>query len=294
MAPYPAAPPVVDGINITVQAFLRDPARVQRVLENMALQRFVTDVIFATGPTATGGAVLFDRLDENDLYLDGDVQSIEPGGEFPLLDDTEKAPLVAAVRKWGAEVFITDEAVRRDRRDVVRRKMSKLRNNIIRRVDGVSMATLAAAPLLTGPAAAAWAGASGNQMLNDILTGANAVNARDLGYVTDTVLINPAQELQLLTDADIRGLLPRERDDSIIRTGNLGRLVGHDFIVSNRVPAGTVYIVQRGTIGSVSDEVPLYSKVIPDERRERAYVHGARIVVPYVTDPLAGYRLTGV
>lgn len=292
--PYPPPLPTVAGTNITVSAFLNNPTRVQRTVDDLTTQRFVSDVIFAQGPAVVGGAVLYDQVTSDDLYLGqgGDVQTIAPGGEFPILSSADKAPLVAAAAKYGAEVFLTDEEVRRDRRDVLRRELAKLRNNIIRKVDAVGMAALTAAPTLTGAASGAWITAATDR-IGDIATGANAINDTDLGYVADTMLVNPTQELALLKDKNIRDALPRERDDSLIRTGNLGRLLGLDIIVSNRVPVGTVFFVARKVVGAISDEVPLYAKPIPDERRERTYIHGGRVVVPFVTDPKAAYRMTG-
>lgn len=290
--PFPPAPPVVNGTTITVSQFLTNPARVQRAIQDLTLQRFVTDVVFGAGPTATGGAVVYDQVTANDLYLRDDVQEIEPGGEFPLLGDTDAGPLVAIARKYGGEVPITDEQARRDNRNILNRQMTKLRNTIVKRTDTVAMAALRAAPLITQVASGDWSLAA-TDIVSDLATAANAISRLDLGYVADTVLIAPDQELDLLKDKDIRDALPRERDDSLIRTGNLGRLMGLDFVVSNRILPGEVFVLMRRVIGGVSDEVPLYARPIPEPRRERTFIHGARVVTPYVTDPKAGVRITG-
>jgi hypothetical protein len=291
-SPYPPAPPVVNGQLITVSQFVTNPARVQRAITDLTIGRYVTDVVFGQGPTATGGAVIYDQVTQADTFLADDVQEIEPGGEFPLLGDTDLGPLVAIARKYGGEVPLTDEEVRRDNRNVLNRRMVKLRNTIIRKTDTVSMAALRAAPLITQVASGDWSTAA-TDIISDLATATNAVDRLDLGYVCDTVLINPDQELDLLKDKDIRDALPRERDNGLIRTGNLGRLMGLDFVVSNRVLPGEVFVVMRKVIGSVSDEVPLYARPIPEPRRERTFIHGARVVTPYVTDPKAGVRITG-
>lgn len=290
--PFPPPPPTVSGTTISVSAFLNSPPRVSRAVEDLTLSRFVADVIFSQGPQAVGGSVIYDQLTADDVFLTGDVQTIAPGAEFPILSSRDVAPLVAVAAKYGAEVFLTDEEVRRDRRDVLRRELAKLRNTIVRKVDTVAMAALNAAPLLTATASGSWQAAA-TDIIADVVTAINAVNNTDLGYVVDTALINPREELALLKDKDIRDALPREQDAGLIRTGNLGRLMGVDFITTNRVPAGTVYFMQRGTIGSISDEVPLYARPIADERRERVFIHGGRVAVPFVTDPKAGLRLTG-
>jgi hypothetical protein len=290
---YPPAPPVVSATNlITVSLFLNSPARVQRSIETLAYQRFVADLVFGMGPNANGGAVIYDQLADGMLFLDRDVQEIAPGDEFPLLVGSAPVPLVAIARKWGGEVMVTDEEARRDNRNVLARELVRLRNTIIRKVDTLAMAALRAAPTNTMTASGSWAVAA-TDIIADLAQAIENVTSKDLGYEPNTVLINPAQEVALLKDADIRTALPRERTDVPIATGNLGRLMGQDFVVSNRINAGEVFVLERGTVGGISDEVPLYTRPIHDDRREVTFLHGARVTVPYVTDPLAATRITG-
>lgn len=291
-SPFPPDAPTISGDKITVSVFLNTPARVNRAIQALTNERFIADVIFQTGPQATGGAVVYDQVTASDLYLDRDVQEIEPGSEFPILTSTEPTPLVAIAKKYGGEVFLTYEQIRRDNRQILNREMTKLRNTIVKRVDTLALAFLDAAPILTDTASADWS-TSTTDIIADLVDFVNAIESQDLGYVADTVLLNPAQAADLLKDKDIREALPRERSDVPIATGKLGKLLGLDFIVTNRVPAGTVYVLQRGIVGGLSDEIPAYAKTIDSERDERIYIHGARVVTPYVTDPKAVLKATG-
>lgn len=292
-SPFPPAPPTVAGTNITVNAFLQTPTRVQRAIEALTLQRFIADAIFAGGPAVAGGSVMYDQmLGPDDIFTAREVQEIEPGSEFPILNTGERMPLVAVARKYGGEIMLTDEAIRRDNRPLLAREMTRLRNTIIRRVDTVAMAALGAAPVQTMVASGDWSLAA-TDIVADLATAAGMVSRLDMGYVADTVLVNPDQTLDLMKDKDLRDAMPRERTDGLIRTGNLGRVLGLDFIESNRVAAGTVWVLQRRIAGSISDEVPLYARPIRDDRRETTFIHGARVVVPYVTDPKAVVRITG-
>lgn len=292
VSPYPPAPPTIAGENITVSLFLNSPPMVRRAIENLTLQRFIADVIFSDGPRADGGAVVHDQVTAANLYMDRDVEEIAPGAEFPLLTSSEPTPLVALVAKYGGEVFLTYEQIRRNNRGVLQREMTKLRNTIVRKVDTLALAKLDAAPIQTMAASGDWTTAA-TDIVSDLATAAYMVSSLDMGYIADTVLLNPTQELDLIKDKDIRDALPRERDASIIRTGNIGRIMSLDFIVSNRVTAGTAYVLQRKIVGGISDEIPAYGKVIDDERRERNYIHGARIPAMYVTDPKAVVKITG-
>lgn len=291
--PYPPVPPTVSGQFITVSMFLNDPVRVQRAIENITNLRFVADVILSQGPAIPGGSVLYDQITtQGQIFLDRDVEEIEPGADFPLLNGLEQGPLVAIARKYGGEVFITYEDERRDRRDKLGRRLTQLRNTIVRKVDRIAMATVRAAPIIQQTASGSWL-TSATDIVRDIAVAKNAITRQELGYFPDTALVNDDQELAMQVDKDIRDALPRELQDGLIRTGNVGRIMGLDFIATSQVLPGEVIVLQRKTAGSISDEIPLYTRPIRDERAERVYLHGARLPAVYITDPKSIVRITG-
>lgn len=291
--PFPVAPPTVAGNVITVSMFLNDPTRVQRSIENITNLRFVADVVFSEGPAIPSGSVIYDQIvEQGQIFLAGDVQEIEPGADFPILNALEAGPLVAVARKYGGEVFLTYEDRRRDRRDKLGRRLTQLRNTIVRKVDRIAMAALRAAPIIQQNASGDWSTAA-TDIVRDAAVAKNAITRLELGYMPDTVLINDDQELDLMSDKDIRDALPRERDDTLIRTGNVGRLMGMDWLATSQVNPGEVFVLQRKVAGSISDEVPLYARPIDEPRQERVYLHGARLPAVYVTDPKSVVRITG-
>lgn len=292
---YPPAPPTIDGQGrITVEQFLKTPTRVQRTIADLTAQRFLAERIFGSG-NADGGAVIYDQLTGSDnLYTERDVQAIEPGSEFPLTDVGELMPKVAAVSKWGGAGIVTYEAARRDARDVLNRKLTRIRNTIVRKVDTVAIAALNAAP--TGGAVGTdWSNTTTRDAIGDIARATNTIDNLDLGYMADTVLINPTQELELFMDKSIRDALPKESNtDNPIASGRINGLMGLTWYASNRVPLGTAYVLASTQAGSLHDEVPLYSRVVDQPERERYLIQAARVTVPVVTDPLAVYKLTGL
>lgn len=290
---YPPADPTVAGQNITTEQFLRNPERVQRVINDLTAERFIADHIFSSGGAA-GGAVIFDQLSSSELYTERDAQAIEPGSEFPLTDSGEASPKVAAVVKWGAASAFTYEAVRRDSRDTLNRGLTKLRNTLIRKVDTVAMAALEAAPIL-GAAGSDWSNQTSGDIIGDLAVARSAIDDADMGYNADTVLINPAQYVDLMRNEKIRSALPREAAASNpAASGQLTGLMGFTWYVSNRVAAGSAYVLAAKVAGSIRDEMPLYSRTIDQQERERYLVQAARITVPIVTDPEAVYKLTGL
>lgn len=295
ITPFPQPNPTISGANLTLSVFLNTPARVQRAITDFTQQRFLMDRIFSQGPTATGGAVIYDQVTGTFFYLDRDVQEIRPGSEFPILNGGEQLPSVAVVRKLGGEVELTDEAIRRDNRALLSREMTRLGNNIVRYVDAAAIAALNAAPILTLTASGAWA-TNATDIIADIATGAEMIYGPDLGYTPDTLIVNPVNHMGMIKNTTLRGSLPRE--DTTPRNpifgGRINMLEGIDIFLTNRTPSGTAYLLQAKQAGSYSEEIPTYAKVIRDERKETNYIHGARVTVPYVTDPLCVVKITGI
>lgn len=290
---YPPGNPSVNGNQITVEQFLKTPSRVTRVINDLTRQRFIAERIFASGD-AVGGAVIYDQVTASELYTDRDVQAIEAGSEFPIVTSGETSPKVAAVTKWGGAAVLTYEAVRRDARDILNRELTKLRNTIVRKVDTVAIAALDAAPINTDTGTDWSDGTNGDPIL-DLAQGRSVIDDADLGYMADTILINPAQMVDLIGRKDVRDALPRESiTGNPIANGQLNGFMGYTWYVTNRVAAGTAYILASTMAGSLRDELPLYSRVIDQQERERWLVQAARVTVPIVTDPKAVLKLTGL
>lgn len=298
-SPYPPAAPTVNGVELSLNLWVKAPAIVQRSMELLTSQRFLTDQLLAKGPDAPGGSVLYDQLTESDLFTRrGDVQAIEPGGEFPLLDVGEVAPKVAEVTKWGGAGILTYEDVRRDRRDKLGRMLTRLRNTVIRKVDTVTIAAIEAARvanLIPSQAASADWSVAGTDIIGDIETGRAVVEVSDLGYEIDTAIIHPTDALAVRKNAGIRAALPRENTAAnLIGAKDLDGLlrIAH-WYVSPRATAGKPILTASKIVGSYSDELPLYTRVIDQPERERYLVQCARVTVPYITDPKSTVVFTG-
>lgn len=293
--PFPPVPAAISGQNLTLSLFLNNPARVQRTLEELSSQRFIADRIFAGGPAASGGAVIYDQVTAENLYTLRDIQEITPGSEFPIVNGAEPNPLVALVKKWGGSAIFTYEQVRRNQLDVLRRELIRLRNTIVKKVDTVAIATLDASPKQTQSASGDWTTAA-TDIISDVETAKNKIDLIDMGYEASWVLINPAQALDIRKDADIRTAYPRENlGANLLNKGaaDLAGILGLDWYVSNRVTAGEVW-VGAGTVGFISDEIPgPYSRVLDEMDKERWRVMAARVPTMGVTDPKAVVKITG-
>lgn len=291
--PFAPANPTQSGEFLTVSTFLENIPYVQRTVEDLAAQRFLADMIYGTGPGAPSGAIQFDQVTASDLYLSRDVKPIRPGAEFPVLDDQIPTPLVAATTNWGGRVWVTDTDIRRNRVDVLRRALTKLRNTIVRKVDTVAIATLDAAPILTYAFSGVWSN-SGTDIFAGLTAAKLLVDQLDMGYELDTLIINPAQNANMLSRSDIRTAFGPQAQEDIVRGASVGRILNLDVYFSNRIPAGTGRLLQRGIVGGISDERALYATSYPEKPSEKTWIQGGREFVPYVTDPKACVKLTGL
>jgi hypothetical protein len=142
---HPYGPPKVSGTTITVEQMLKTPTRINRMIMDLSLDRFISDLIFARGGGVSGGAVIFDKAQENEAYAGRDIEMVAPAGEFPLVTSEQLAPDVAEVEKWGGKVYITDEA--RDRNDAAAftRQIRQLTNTVVRKLNQRAVETVNAA-----------------------------------------------------------------------------------------------------------------------------------------------------
>lgn len=142
---HPFGPPKKVGNVITVEQMLKTPTRINRMIMDLTAERFIADRLFANGGGVTGGAIIFDEAQENELYPTRDIEQVSPAGEFPLVGTEATVPNTAEVEKWGGKVYITDEA--RDRNDQATfiRQTRQLGNVVVRKLNQRAVETVNAA-----------------------------------------------------------------------------------------------------------------------------------------------------
>lgn len=298
---YPFGAPIVapDGQAVTVNSFVEQPTRVTRYLNDLTLQQMFAQEIFTPAGSVTGGSVVYDQLLMNDLYGTRDVQNVEPGAEFPIVTSERTGPRVAQVEKFGGKFFITDEA--RDRNDpaMLRMEGQKLANMISRRTDRRALQVLDAAitEINAGPSTTKTV-ILGNNWSNVVTYGTTPTpppltpmadfakaqllaDQMELGISYDFYVVNPTQ-MHALTLAYGQGL-----NDVLSNSGVTLR-------VSNRVPAGVAYGVQRGMVGEMRVEKPLSTETWREEATQRTWFQSDVRPVFYVTNPYGIIKLTGL
>lgn len=289
---YPLGPPTVSGTTYTVDWALQQPTRVTRTLMDLTLQRFFADRVFTNAGGVTGGAVIFDVLQVNELYLTRDLEMIAPGTEFPILTSQRRAPQVATVEKWGGKFFMTVEE--RDRNDisVYTRQIRQLANTIVRKINQRAVEVLDAAVTAYSRTI------TGNNWTTVVTTGASASNAtlwpgrdfarvtqlaetEELGYTYNLWLMNPQEYFNLAT------IYGNFLTDLLASTG-------YDVFVTNRVPAGSAYVVAEGQVGQMRVEQPLMTETWYEEGTQRYWTQSSVRPVFFVDQPHAVIEVTGL
>lgn len=297
----PPGPPTISSDIMSVSAFLANPTRVTRVLNDLTAQRFIADRMLGQGPNVPSGAIVFDQVTANDLYTSADVEEIRPGAMFPDLTDSAPNQVTAAVKKYGGQVTLTRESINRNRVDVLAREMTKLRNTVVRKVNAVAIAAATAAPKQT--ASGVDIGSStAEQVIAMFATLKGLIDNLDMGYDADLVLLNPVQGDEMLSKTALLTLLqndgPGSGGGSPLRTGNLGRMLDMDFQKTNDVAAGTLWVIASGALGGISQEEGngVLTNVYATDRSgpKDQHVQAWRPIVPYITDPKASVLASGV
>jgi len=307
MPAYPGSP------RLTVDALLKQPRILSRSLTSLTSKRFVTDKILAKGTPemVAGGSAVFQKSES--IYPDKSQTTPEQVGvraEFPRAGWTEEL-FTAAVRKFGLEIPISFESVRRNQMDQMARAQRKLANAVTKFVDGLLMDMLETdGDMLTDTASANWS-TSGTDIIADLADFRKQIYDLDEGYEPDTLLLNPAQELDLLMDADIRAALPRETASSAVQTGVAPLILGiNQMLVSPTVTAATLFLLESRIIGTVADEQPdaregyssspvdggfspIWVKTYEETKRDEWIVRAVRFPAMWLAEPKACIRVTG-
>nr|WP_306428100.1 major capsid protein [Brevibacterium sp. 68QC2CO] len=277
-----------------IAALVVNPTRIQSRLESLNEGKYIIDYLFGASP-ADGGAIVFDRNISNP-YLERDAQAIDAGAEFPKLTDTDIEPGLARVQKYGGEVDMSLEAIRRNDQAYYTNKVTRLANTVVRKTNTIAVATLLADPLIPSYASGtAWTDGAADP-LADLMRAQSLVDDNDNGYQSNVALINPEDALLLKTRKDVRDALPRETKElSPVLSRDLSGLLELEWIKSPMVTKGTAWIADRNSLGVVGDEEGgLKADSYEEKHRQVQVLQAWRACVPVVTDPFSAVKITGI
>jgi hypothetical protein len=271
-------------------------------MRTLAEQRLVATTILTGREAVSGGAISFEQ--NEGLYADRPVEAVSPGGEYPLTTISTGPAQLAKTVKWGQDTLVTDESAKRQAMSAVDKALLKLINSAAKNVDTVALAAIASSVTQTQAAAAAWSAASGTQILRDILTAKAAIRALNQGYEPDTLIVNDASWAYLASDQVLINAIARETQSNAVVTGSFELIAGLRIVSTPNLPATGAWIVDSAQLGGIAvedlggnyDKVDgiLESKSIRDDDNDQWRLRARATCVPYITEPNAAIRITGI
>ena len=283
---HPYGPPKVVGTTITVEQMLQQPTRITRMIMDLTLERFISDLIFARGGGVSGGAVIYDKATESEAYAGRDVEQISPGAEFPLVMSEQMVPDVAEVEKWGGKVFITDEA--RDRNDsaAFTKQIRQLANTIVRKlnqraVEEVNSALVGGTRDIVGNNWATYdpeVHAPNKSPGYDFGRADMIAETDEMGVDFNLWILNPQEVLSL----------------QAIYGPNLNAPGIPNIYSTPRVTPGQGIVCAQNQAGQQRIEKPLYSVTYREEKTERTWVQSGVRPLWFVDNIFALLRFTGL
>ena len=307
MSTFPPGSVSVSGSTVSASAFLKNPEFVARRLRTLADLRYVGSNLLRGRASAEGGAVGYETAGES-IFADAAPEVVAPGSEYTLTTTGAGTPAVAKVKKWGKDSLVTDEDIKRRNMDSVTRGLNKLANSAGLVVDQATTAAIASAVTATAAAGAVWT-SNGTSVLRDIMLAQASISGQNMGYQADTLLISDTMWAELASNTALAALFARENVNNPVYTGRFQNLAGLDVV---HIPAanlpggvGTVaYVLDSQNLGFIATEDLgggyqragdlVESKVIRQDENDAWRLRARVNFAAAVTDPLAGYKITGV
>jgi len=306
MATYPPAAATLSDPNLTASRFLQNPNFVARAMQELGDLRYRGTFLLTGRQETTGGAVGYEQVEG--IFADAPPEIVAPGGEYSLTTIADGPAGLARVAKYGKDTMVYDEAIKRRNMDPVRKGMQKLVNSAGLVIDQAVVSVIASAVTATRPATAAWNSAS-PKVLQDILRAVADVRALNLGYEPNALLVDDSTWAYLASDPTIAAAMAREAATNPVYTGRFEVLAGLQVIPTPaaNLPSGVgtnAWVIDTDQLGFIATEdleggyqqagELVQTKVIRQEENDGWRLRARANFVPVVTDPGAGFRISGV
>lgn len=299
---YPPVAPTFSGDNETISRFLNSPTLVSRRVQDITANRFIADVLLTGRTDVSGGAITYD-VDE-DLYTVRPITAVSPGGEYDITTLTNGTPQVAKVTKWGQDTIVYDEAVKRQNFGAVDKGLGKLSNTLVKKVDSISLSLIASTVTATqAVTSGAWSVSGTAAILRDVMLAKSKVTALNKGYDPNVLVVDDTTWAYLASDVAVQTARGREDASNAIYTGNFLSIAGLTILPTPNIPGGSgAWLIDTNALGGIADEdlgggyvgTNVQTKVMREDTVDGWRLRARRVCVPYVTEPGAGIKITGI
>lgn len=264
------------GQQLRVNDFIKQPTLVQSVVTKLMDKQFVADAVLRNAPGAAGGVVKF-REDES-LFAEG-IEIIAEYGEIPVAQGSDGTPRAVFTVQGGGALVVSEAMRRRNDIDIVNKRLRQIKNAMVKFWDDRFMQAIfsnTSIPTMAVPLA--WTDTTAKIRFDlakagEVTMGQLDGNGNEFGFQPDTLLVNPLRASAMSYNDDIAKVFQGNIANlNPIYTGDTGREVGgFKLLKSFRVPVGKAVLMERKTLGFISDEVKLETTAMYEQRERQSW-----------------------
>lgn len=300
MKTYPFTPSQLSAASpAELLAFIKSPALVARRLgEILTAQQFIGLFLLQGRFALQGGAIAVPSNEK--IRTDRTADTVAPGAEYKLTPLSAEQYEIYTASKEGIATEITDEEIGRSLRQPVDDALILLQTELVFNANELALGVIESSVTQTLAAGAAWT--TGKQILKDALRVQSAARKLKLGYSIDTVVLNGDDYAAVIPE--LLDVLP-DSDDTA-RTGAFPTIAGLTWVSSDDSEFTNPLFVDRRRLGGIARETipsPEYRPVggdtgvevatIREPKADKTRLQARNPHVPVVTNPLAGFVVTG-
>lgn len=262
-----------DGPRLTVATLMKAPTIIPKRVVSMMDQQFLTDAILRKGDDAPSGTVVY--FESTPLFANDNPLVIDEFGEIPTTNGATGIPRVVKTVRRALGLRVSKQMIDRNNVDMVNTQITQIKNTMVRSwEDAFLSALISNASVQTMATDTVW-GATNSHIRKDVNTakfliknassdgnGQNGTNK--FGFIADTLVISTATEVDFLNSNEVA--IPyggNIASENLLYTGKLpNKFVNLDVLTSWRLDTysfGSALVMERKTVGFISDERPLES-----------------------------------
>lgn len=299
MKTYPFTSSQVSNASaLEVLTFLKSPELVARRLgEILSAQQFLGLFLLQGRFRVQGGAIAVPQNEQ--VRTQRRASTVAPGSEYKLTPLNAEQYEIYTAMKEGIATEITDEEVGRSLRQPVDDAMTFLQTELVFEGNDLALGVITSSVTQT-IGGGAWT--TGKQILKDALRAQAAARRLKLGYSLDTVVLNGEQYAEVIPE--LLDVLP-DSDDTA-KTGDFPTIAGLTWVSADDDTFTDPMVVDRRRLGGIARESipsPEYRPVgsdtgveiasIREPKADKTRLQARNPHVPVVTNPLAGFVITG-
>lgn len=300
MQTYPLTPSQLTDVSAAdLIAFLKSPTLIaRRFAEVLQAQQFLGLFLLQGRFTITGGAI---GVPVNEVIrANRGAEIVAPGGEYKLTPMSAEEYEFYSAMKEGLATEITDEQVGRLLRQPIDDAFTFLQTELVFSANDAALGAVASSITNTVAAGAQWT--TGKQIYKDALRVRARVRKQKLGYDVDTVVLPGEQYAEVIPE--LLDILPKDSGQAL--SDEFPTIAGMTWVPDDGDDITDPLFLDRRRLGGIAREQipsPEYRHVggdtgveiatIREPKGDKTRLQARNVHVPIVTNPLAGFYLTG-